>query len=307
MNITHVGTQAVATNQTQAYFNKGMMERGERIDISGQLDDAVAVEISMEGMKKLDESTLAQDRDISQFIKPAEDGNKSIDHLIPAYSGNAKADQAIHDALKNADDDTKAFVYRTIRNNFLVQDVNGLTEKERQANISLGMEKAAYAANTMIDEGNRDSFLDAMKSIAQIAGAGTREADGIMYYGNSTKTYVGQDGKLVQTTDTMAVMKKMDPKAYQEFNSIKDDPYGQMKYMMKWHMDHLSSVSEFVDKEDEKQEATVKTTKVDITFEGAGNSTKEAFLSFLQQFREKNPGFMSEILNREQLSYMFRL
>ena len=303
MNITYVGMQTVTTNQTQPYSNKGMQERGEHIDISGQVNDAVAVEISMEGMKKLDESTLSQDRDISQFIKPLEDGNKSIDHLLPAYSGNAKADQAIHDALKNADDDTKAFVYRTIRNNFLTQDVSELTEEERQANISLGMEKATYAANTMIDEGSRGSFLDAMKTIAKMAGAGTREADGTMYYGNSTRTYVGQDGKLVQTTDTMAAMKKMDPKAYEELKDIKDDPYAQMKYMMKWNMDHLSSIAGFVDQEDEKMEETVKMTNVDTTFKGAGNSTKEAFISFLQQFSEKNPGFMSGIIKREQLTW----
>ena len=138
MNITNVGMQTVTTNQTQnqakPYANKGMQERGERIDISGLADDAVAVEISMEGMKKLDESTLSQDRDISKLIKPLENGNKSIDHLLPEYSGIASADQAIHDALKNADDDTKAFVYRTIRNNFLVKDVSELTEEERHEN-----------------------------------------------------------------------------------------------------------------------------------------------------------------------------
>lgn len=166
MNITNVGMQTVTTNQTQnqakPYANKGMQERGERIDISGLADDAVAVEISMEGMKKLDESTLSQDRDISKLIKP----------------------------LKNADDDTKAFVYRTIRNNFLVKDVSELTEEERQANISLGMEKAAYAANTMLDEGHRKSFLDAMGQIAKLASAGTREEDGTMDYGNTSRTYV---------------------------------------------------------------------------------------------------------------------
>ena len=49
MKITNVGTQTVTTNQTQAYANKEMQERGEHIDISGQMNDAVAVEISMEG------------------------------------------------------------------------------------------------------------------------------------------------------------------------------------------------------------------------------------------------------------------
>lgn len=108
---------------------------------------------------------LSQDRDLSKVTKSA-NANQSIDHLIPAYSGIAKADQAIHDALQNADDAAKAFVYRTIRGSLLIKETNGLSETERQANISLGKEKAVFAANTRIDEGHRESFLDAMNSIA---------------------------------------------------------------------------------------------------------------------------------------------
>lgn len=234
MDIKQVGMQTVTTNQTQDYANKGMQERGERIDISGLMEDAVALEISTEGMKKLDESNLSQDRDLSKVIHSA-NANKTIDHLIPAYSGIASADQAIHDAMKNADNDTKAFVYRTIRNNFLVKDVSELSEEERQEKISLGMEKAAFAANTMLDEKHRKSFLDAMEKIAKLASAGTREEDGTMNYGITSKTYVGQDGKLVQTTDDMAVMKKTDKKAYEKYISLQDDPKAQMKYLINWH------------------------------------------------------------------------
>lgn len=302
MDIKNVGMQTTAS-QTPAAYYKGAQGRGERIDISKQTDDAVVLEISLEGLEKLDESSLSQDRDISQFIKPSENGNKTIDHLLPAYSGIAKADQAIHDALKNADDDTKSFVYRTIRNNFLVKDASELSEKERQANISLGMEKAAYAANTMLDEEHRKSFLDAMESIAKLASAGTKEAGGAMNYGNTSKTYVGQDGRLIQTMDVSAVMKKMDKKAYEEYESLQNDSHAQMKFFMKWHSDNLASISNFVNEEDKKKEEAVKTVKLDQTFQGAGNSTKEAFISFLQQFAEKNPGFMNTVINREQLTW----
>lgn len=301
MNIKNVGMQTGTTNQTQAYANKGMQERGERIDISQLMDDAIAVEISMEGMKKLDESNLSQDRDISNLIKPLENGNQSIDHLLPEYSGIASADQAIHDALKNADDDTRAFVYRTIRNNFLVKDASELTEEERQANISLGMEKATLAANTMLDEGQGKRFLDAMEQIAKLASAGTREEDGKMEYGNTSRTYVGQDGRLVQTTDVNAVMRKIDKKAYEQYKSLQDNPYEQIKFYLKWNLDHLESVSKFVEEEDEKKEEMVKTAKIDKSFSGAGSATREAFISFLHRFTEKNPGFMNSVINREQL------
>lgn len=302
MNVKNVGTQTVTANQTQAYFSKGMQERGERIDISGQVDDAVAVEISMEGMKKLDEAALSQDRDLSKVIQSA-NANKSIDHLLPEYSGIASADQAIHDAMKNADDDTKAFVYRTIRNNFLVKNASELSEEERQANISLGMEKAGFAANTMLDDRHRKSFLDAMEQIAKLASSGIKKEDGTMDYGNTSKTYVGQNGCLVQSTDTLAVMKKIDKKAYETYQSIQDDSYAQMKFFMKWYSDNLEPVSKFVKEEDEKKEEVVKNTKVDKTFSGARSAAKEVFISFLQQFAEKNPGLMSAVINREQFTW----
>lgn len=124
-----------------------------------------------------------------------------------------------------------------------------------------------------------------------------------MDYGNTSRTYVGQDGRLVQTTDFNAVMKKMDQKAYEQYKSLQDNPYEQMKFSLKWHLDHLEPISKFVEKEDEKKEEVVKTTKVDDTFKGAGSKTKEAFISILQQFAKKNPGFMTSVINREQLTW----
>ena len=51
-------------------------------------------------------------------------------------------------------------MYSTIRNNFLVKNASDMTEEERQANISLGMEKAAYAADNMIDGAYQDRFYE---------------------------------------------------------------------------------------------------------------------------------------------------
>lgn len=233
MNITRTGSQTVAANQVQENYEKTVRQKGEKIDISGLQENAVLLDISTEGMQKLDESRLSQDRDLSKVTKSA-NAYHSIDHLIPAYSGISKADHAIHDALKDADDETKGFVYRTIRNNFLIGSASDMTEEERQAKISQGMEKAEYAADNMIDEAHRKSFLDAMGAIAKLASSGTREADGTMDYGISSRTYVGQDGHLVQTTDSMGMMKKMDPLAYEQYKGLEDDPLASMRFHMNW-------------------------------------------------------------------------
>ena len=57
-----------------------------------------------------------------------------------------------------------------------------MSEEERQANISLGMKKAEYAANNFISE-DKKVLLDAMESIAKLASAGKMNADGNMDYG----------------------------------------------------------------------------------------------------------------------------
>ena len=54
-------------------------------------------------------------------------------------------------------------MYDIIRQNFLVGNTGSMTEEERQANISLGMKKAEYAAENFISEDSRKSFLEAME------------------------------------------------------------------------------------------------------------------------------------------------
>ena len=56
--------------------------------------------------------------------------------------------------------------YDIIRQNFLVGNTGSMTEEERQANISLGMKKAEYAAENFISEDSRKSFLEAMESVS---------------------------------------------------------------------------------------------------------------------------------------------
>ena len=57
-------------------------------------------------------------------------------------------------------------MYDIIRQNFLVGNTGSMTEEERQANISLGMKKAEYAAENFIPEDSRKSFLEATAELA---------------------------------------------------------------------------------------------------------------------------------------------
>ncbi len=68
--------------------------------------------------------------------------------------------------------------------------VDASMTEQRQANISLGMRKAEYAAENFIPEDSRGSFLEAMKSIAKLASAGKADSSGNMDYGVAECRYL---------------------------------------------------------------------------------------------------------------------
>ena len=74
--------------------------------------------------------------------------DKSADDL-PAYSGMYDVDKTISSSLENCSKEEQGFVYDIIRENFLIGNGSSMSEEERQANISLGMKKAEYAANIL--------------------------------------------------------------------------------------------------------------------------------------------------------------
>ena len=106
------------------------------------------------------------------------------DNVIVELSGDGLA------ALVESKEE-QAFVYDIIRQNFLIGNSGSMSEEERQANISLGMKKAEYAAENFISEDNKSAFLDAMESITKLAAAGSSDASGNMdQVGTFRKTLV---------------------------------------------------------------------------------------------------------------------
>ena len=164
-------------NTTDEHGNKVMdkMSREETLqamkDIRSQYGDAVIVEFSGDGMAALVEgkkgSMVPEDKEAMEaknaaFQKDIVQIDNSLSDL-PAYSGMYGADKAVASALENCGKEEQGFVYDIIRQNFLVGNSGSMTEEERQANISLGMKKAEYAAQNFIPEESREAFLEAME------------------------------------------------------------------------------------------------------------------------------------------------
>lgn len=307
-------------NTTDEHGNKVMdkMSREETLqamkDIRSRYGDSVIVEFSGDGMAALAEgrkgSMVPEDKEAMEaknaaFQKDIVQIDKSLNDL-PAYSGMYGADKAVASALENCSKEEQGFVYDIIRQNFLVGNSGSMTEEERQANISLGVKKAEYAAQNFIPEDSRDAFLEAMESIAKLASAGKADGSGNMNYGVEQGRYLGHGSGLVRTTSALDMMRTMDKDAYAEYQKMgKNDDGGlsALKYLTNWYADAVkknpSMVDNYEKQSEEYVEKNVKNQKLDKTFAGLKTESKAAFFGNLKMFQSNNPNFLSSIINRE--------
>ena len=316
-------------NTTDEHGNKVMdkMSREETLqamkDIGSQYGDAVIVEFSGDGMAALVENKKgivdanvtkeqreAMDARNAVFQKEITQVDKSLE--LPAYSGMYGADKAVVSAVENCSKEEQGFVYDIIRQNFLVGNTGSMTEEERQANISLGMKKAEYAAENFIPEDSRKSFLEAMESIAKLASAGKADNNGNMDYGVRKGRYLGHGSNLIKTTNALDMMRTMDGSAYTEYQKIskessnEDGQLNALKYLTNWYGNaakkNPSMVDDYEKQSEEYVEKNVKDQKLDATFSDIKTENKATFLKSLKAFQNNNPNFLSSIINRELAS-----
>lgn len=308
-------------NTTDEHGNKVMdqISKEETLqamkEIRSQYGDNVIIEFSGNGMAALAESrkgmaraSMTQEQREARntaFQSEVKHYDKSVNYL-PVYSGMYGADKAVATAVENCSKEEQAFVYDIIRRNLLIGNSGSMTEEERQANISLGMKKAEYAAENMISEDNKKAFLDAMESIAKLAGSGKADDSGNMDYCVKKGKYLGHGSNLVCTTDTVDMMRTMDSAAYAEYQKIssnKDDGIASLRYLAGWYTDAIKKNPSMVDvyekQSDEYVEKNVKNQKIDTTFTSLRTESKAAFLESLREFQISNPDFLSSIINRE--------
>ena len=310
-------------NTTDEHGNKVMdkMSREETLqamkDIRSQYGDSVIVEFSGDGMAALAEGRkgwmVPEDKEAVEarnaaLQKDIVQVDRSLNNL-PAYSGMYGADKAVASAVENCSKEEQGFVYDIIRQNFLIGNSGSMTEEERQANISLGMKKAEYAVENFIPEGSRESFMEAMESIARLASAGKADSSGNMDYGVAKGRYLGHGSGLVKTTSAVDMMRTMDKDAYAEYQkaSRKDDGgLSSLKYLTNWYAGAVkknpSMVDEYEKQSEEYVEKNVKDRKLDTTFAGIKTGNRAVFLESLKAFQSSNPDFLASIINRELAS-----
>ena len=297
----------MSKEETMKVLNDISSLYGENVIVQFSGDGLAALADSkkfMSGREKTAEEVAAKEAKDAAFQSEIKHFDKSANYL-PAYSGMYGADKAIATAVENCSKEEQAFVYDIIRQNFLVGNGSSMTEEERQANISLGMKKAEYAAENFISEDNRKSFLDAMESVAKLASAGKADSNGNIDYGVKKGNYLGNGSNLVYTTDAVDVMRKMDSNAYAEYQKINKEggEIDSLKYLTNWYANAVKKNPSMIDKyekqSDEYVDQNVKNQKLDKTFADIKTESKSAFLESLKAFQISNPGFLTSIIDRE--------
>lgn len=269
--------------------------------------------ICMEGKKEeFDEELFegqvrtqkAQKMSSQEERKPYEFANER-----PAYSGIYDTDKAVAVAVEDSSKEEQAFVYNIIRQNFLIENNFFLTEEERQANISLGMKKAEYAAKHFISEENKNIFLEEMEVIAKLASAGTADSNGKMDYGVKKGRYLGSGKNLIDTANPIDMMRRMDANAYKEYQKVcvesdsEDKLIYALKYLSNWYLQKVlknpSVLDNYKKQSEEYIEKKVKSQKLDTTFVAVRTECKTDFLEGLKWFQSNRPNFLASIIEKE--------
>lgn len=259
----------------------------------GDGEIAASLQISDEAQKRFEEDIQHFDRRIA----------------LPEYCGIYKTDKAVATAVEGCSKEEQIFVYGIIRQNFLKENTSSLTEEERQANIALGMKKAEYASENFISEEHREKFMDAMNTIAKLASAGKADKNGNMNYGVAKSSYLGHGSNLVETTNTLDMMKNMDSAAYDEYQRIgaessnEDRPLNRARFLANWYIKALKERPNIIEEYEKKSNAyfekEVRDKELPTHFDSIDVSSKGTFLAGIRNFMTKQQNFLSGILKFE--------
>ncbi len=244
-----------------------------------------------------------------------------INHVHPFYTGYARIDNAITDALYGKSQELKDNVYDIMWNDLLRHNVHGLEEEDRKALISLGVQKAEYLADQFMDDKTKASFVEAINSVARIGMEGKRVSACEMEY--NVKHAVGIDGNgYVHEDNTekyLFAMKKEAPDTYKKYEEMRQSSEnGEVDaafFLLHWAMKNLDKIEshrpEYERHKDEQYEK-LQEVKLDDTFSGADTSDKENFLASIVEKLKRNQNlqqsfFMEQIMKMSRTSGTYLL
>ncbi|MEK5232328.1 hypothetical protein MHB42_11215 [Lysinibacillus sp. FSL K6-0232] len=141
-----------------------------------------------------------------QFEDAIEHNVRAI--IIPHIQTNDK----LVNSLKGASQQVLDATYSTISQNFLVRNIGEMTEEQRQAMISLGIEKAQFIADHYLQGQQAKDYMEVMTTIAKFAVNGVKNDNGTVSYAIERGPLVNAPNDYVHMDD---VVKEAFPEKWQ--------------------------------------------------------------------------------------------
>jgi hypothetical protein len=176
-------------------------------------EESATIQFSEEAQKLL--------REWKENPSPVSDNFYAREDVEPAVYRtiipNHKTNEKLVKSLQGVSENVQRAAYSIIRKNLIPWNVGDLSEDQRQAAISLGMEKAKFLADNYLSQSAGSEFLDAMEMIAKFGMSGIKGDDGKMAYSIMWGKGTGIDDTNFNEFD---LMKEKDPEAYQTYNAL---------------------------------------------------------------------------------------
>ncbi|MFJ7735726.1 hypothetical protein ACIQ2D_05215 [Lysinibacillus sp. NPDC097287] len=181
----NVASQAKETNRSSITENEDAVTIGQEArDLFGEqsqlreVSDEIAQKIASHFVNGGKLHYVESEEELAIRAEKQAEFEESIHHnvgtlIIPHIQTNSK----LQDSLEGASQQVRDATFTTISKNFLLRDVGDMTEEQRQAMISLGLEKARYIADNYLEGQQAIDYMDAMTTIAKFAVNGVKNED----------------------------------------------------------------------------------------------------------------------------------
>lgn len=292
-------------NEAMELLNDISKKHGNNVivELSGDAVEALKENMFKEKNAQFNESYKRELEERSALLQTFLEPAQKLHRIIPNIQTNNKLEKS----LQGADDNIVDAAYSIIRNNLIPSSIGDLTEDERIALISVGLEEAKFLADRL--EGDKaSSFIDAMNTIAKYGINGKSDNQGNVTYDIRWGAIVGAPDDYISTGE---LMQRISPEQYKTYSAMLDEALEKnneqlllkaTKFAIDWERKSYQTNPKQFEVEKEKQvnwKKSVDNTKINSSYKNTDRSNMETFInSILQQNKVLNTEHLSDNLQR---------
>ena len=289
--------------------------QGEKVNLFKELGSGVSIELSEEGLAKLNKklSEIKNDNPDMHILSDEEKVKLLQESIKPLRARhpiipNIKTNDKLVKGLAGADKNVVDAAYSIIQNDLIPHNVGTMTEDERQELILVGLEKAKYLADGL-DGDKAGLFMDAMNTIAKYGINGTLDSQGNVAYDIRWGALAGAPDDYINTNE---LMKKIAPEEYATYSSMMDEAIQKnddhlmvnaMKYMIDWELQAYRKNPQSFENVKQEQVNWVKGVENTIIPDAYSRTDRSSLQSLTNSILEQNQVLDYDFLFRNLLEF----